>query len=135
MKIKRNWKDQFVYRLGGDYNVVPGILALRAGVNFETRGVSPSYQSIDAFPARRVGLHGGLTFRIGSLDLSFAYGHLYQEKIRVLHTDARDPTGTKRSPDRAELRAASPDVNTRVVNAGVYNVSWNVFSIGLNQRF
>ncbi len=135
MSIKRYWKDQFVYRVGGDYNVIPGVLALRAGWNLETRGVSPAYQTVDAFPSRRMGIHGGLTWRIGRIDLSVAYGHLFQENIYALNQDATDPTGKRPSKDRADLQASSPDPNTRVVNAGSYRVSWDIISLGMNQRF
>ncbi len=134
MGIKRAWKDQFVYRVGGDFNVIPGVLALRAGWNLETRGVSPSYQSIDAFPSRRMGFHGGLTWRIGSIDLSLAYAHLFQETINVLHADAVDSNG-KLTSDRAGLPASPLDPASKTINAGTYRVSWDVFSIGMNQRF
>ncbi len=134
MSLKRSWKDQFVYRIGGDVNVIPGVLALRAGWNLETRGVSPAFQAIDAFPSRRMGIHGGLTWRIGSFDLSLAYAHLFQETINVLHADAVDSSG-KPAKDRSGLQASSPDPNTKTVNAGTYRVSWDVFSIGMNQRF
>ncbi len=134
MSLKRSWKDQFVYRVGGDVNVIPGVLALRAGWNLETRGVSPSYQGIDAFPSRRMGLHGGLTWRIGSIDLSFAYAHLFQETINVLHANATDANG-ELSADRAGVAASPLDPASAKINAGTYRVSWDVFSIGMHQRF
>jgi len=139
MKLKRAWKDQFAYRIGGDFNVIPGVLTVRAGWSLETRGINPSYQSVDAFPARRMGLHGGLTWRIGKkIDLSFAYAHLSQETIRVLHNDSIPPgpaLDEDLEKDEAGLRLSPLDPNARAINAGTYAVAWDVFSIGLNQRF
>jgi long-subunit fatty acid transport protein len=128
MALRRDWKNQYVFRLGADVNVIPSVLSLRAGYNFETRGVTPALQSIDAFPSKRQGLHAGLTWRIGSWDLSAAYAHLFQEQIRVL------PYGVI-NKDAADMRASSPSSDTVAVNAGVYDVSWDVFSLGMNKRF
>ncbi len=134
MNIRRNWKNQHVFRVGGDYNVIPGILALRAGWNLETRGVDPAFQGVDAFPSRRMGVHGGLTWRIRSIDISLAYAHLFQETIQVVHRDAVDAQGNA-LPDRAGVKSSALDSSSLEVNAGTYRVSWDVFSIGMTQRF
>jgi hypothetical protein len=140
MALKRYWKDQYVFRVGSDVNVIPGVLALRAGYNFETRGVTPSFQSVDAFPSQRQGIHAGLTWRVGSFDLSVAYAHLMQEQIRVLPYGlaAKECSGDadcKPRKDSAQLAASSPQEGAIPVNAGVYDVSWDVFSLGMTQHF
>ncbi|HEX7480833.1 MAG TPA: hypothetical protein VF331_23730 [Polyangiales bacterium] len=93
-RIDKRWKDQISARLGGSYNVLPGLLALSAGVHYENRGVDPSYMQIDYWPVQRVGLHGGLTIRVaGTTDLVFSYAHMIQETIVVgapLHEEASD---------------------------------------------
>jgi long-subunit fatty acid transport protein len=128
MTLRRDWKNQYVFRVGADVNIIPGVFTVRAGYNFETRGVTPALQSIDAFPSQRQGIHAGLTWRVGRFDLSAAYAHLFQEQIRVL------PYGTT-GKDAADTRASSPSSDTVAVNAGVYDVSWDVFSIGGNMHF
>ncbi len=140
MKLKREWRDQYVVRVGTDVNVIPAVLALRAGYNFETRGVTPAFQAIDSFPSQRQGIHGGLTFRIGAWDLSAAYAHMFQEQIRVLPYGLVETSCNGRDEcipraDSAQLAAGSPNEGTVAVNAGVYDVSWDVFSLGLTKRW
>jgi len=60
----RGYKDVFGVRVGGDYNVVPDRLALRAGAFFETSALDAKYQSIDFAAAARFGLALGATYRI-----------------------------------------------------------------------
>jgi long-subunit fatty acid transport protein len=82
--IEKNWKDQLSVRMGGTYNVLPGMLGLSAGAHYETRGVDPSYAQIDFFPFQRVGLHAGVIVRVmSSLDLVFSYAHIFQEELVV----------------------------------------------------
>ncbi len=79
----RHLKDQVVVRLGGSYAIVPRALAVNAGVYYETRGVDPSYASIDAMPFARVGTGVGVVWRVGQFDLMAAYGHVFSETIVV----------------------------------------------------
>jgi hypothetical protein len=55
-----------------------------AGMHYENRGIDPSYMQIDFWPVSRVGLHGGITFRVlGTTDIVFSYAHIFQEDIVV----------------------------------------------------
>ena len=45
--VPHDFRDVYGIRLGGDYNVLPDRLALRAGGFFETNGQNPLYQNID----------------------------------------------------------------------------------------
>ena len=126
LTIPHRWKNQLGLRLGGDVNVVRGLLALRAGVSYESRGVDPSYAQTDFLPAARTGLHGGATVRLGAIDVSVGYAHLFQETITA------NPVGS--GADEAKLRQVAPDGNGRVINAGRYTGSWNVVSLGVGAR-
>ena len=46
--MPRDWQDTFGVRAGGEYNVLPSVLALRVGVSYETRAVPVEYMNIDA---------------------------------------------------------------------------------------
>jgi hypothetical protein len=82
--IDKRWKDQVSVRLGGTYNVVPALFGISAGAHYETRGVDPAYMQIDFWPVSRVGLHGGLTFRVhGTTDIVVSYAHIFQETLVV----------------------------------------------------
>jgi hypothetical protein len=77
-------RDQLTLRAGGEYNLFPGLLALRAGVSYETRGQDPEMLNILQYMLGRTGLHGGLTLRVaGKTDISIAYGRFFHESIRL----------------------------------------------------
>jgi long-subunit fatty acid transport protein len=78
-------QDQISLRLGGDYNIIPNVFAVRAGVSYEGRGADPSYARPPyGLPFERLGLHTGLTWRLdGRTDLTFAFAHFFQETIKV----------------------------------------------------
>jgi hypothetical protein len=82
--IQKRWQDQISVRVGGTYNVLPGVLGISAGAHYETRGVDADYMQIDFFPLQRVGLHGGVIVRVASsLDLVVSYAHIFQEDLVV----------------------------------------------------
>ncbi len=127
--IPHRWSDQLSIRLGGDWNVVPGLFAVRAGASFETQGVNDAFAGLDFLPGMRLGLHVGATVRLGGrLDLSIAYAHMFQWDIEV----------TRQEANLAAVSASSTmpglvvDGTDRVVNAGTYEVGMNVLSLGLN---
>jgi hypothetical protein len=84
VKTELGGEDQLTVRAGGDYNVLPGLLALRAGVSYETRGQDPSMLNILGYMLGRTGVHAGLTLRVaGKTDVSFGYAHFIHEDIRL----------------------------------------------------
>lgn len=71
-------------RFGGDYNVLPDRLTLRAGAFFETRAADSVYQNVDFDAADRFGVAAGGTYRIHlgvektqALEFMLAYGHVF----------------------------------------------------------
>jgi long-subunit fatty acid transport protein len=123
--IPHNWQDQLSVRLGGDYNLIPGMAALRAGVSFETRGVDPTLVNLDFLPAQRFGVHTGLTVRLGRTDINLAYAHIFQETIEV-------------APGNAALRqtaAVDPAMMASIINAGTYTANFDAFAVGVNYHF
>jgi hypothetical protein len=92
----RGYKDVIGVRVGGDVNVLPDKLALRAGGFFETNGQDRKYQNLDFAGSSRVGFGLGGTYRIhlgssrgstSALELMIGYGHVF--------------FGTQRNDDRA----------------------------------
>lgn len=90
--IDKRWKDQISLRVGSTYNVLPGLFSVMGGVHYENRGVDPAYMQIDFWPVQRIGLHGGVTFRLfGTTDLVVSYAHIFDETMVVAapsHLDA-----------------------------------------------
>jgi long-subunit fatty acid transport protein len=82
--VEKHWKDQISIRLGGTFNVVPGLFGVSAGAHYENRGVDPDFMQIDFWPLARVGLHTGVIVRAGeSIDFVLAYAHIFQETLVV----------------------------------------------------
>lgn len=82
--IQKRWRDQVSVRVGGTYNVLPGLLGVSAGAHYETRGVDPSHMQVDFWPLSRVGVHGGVIVRVANaIDLVLAYAHVFQETLVV----------------------------------------------------
>lgn len=141
LNIRHKWKNQFIVRVGGDYNVVPGIAALRAGLSYESDGVTDGFEQIDFLPFRRVGLHLGGTIRIADrFDISIAYAHLFQETTDV-RGDFCVPNGGPAPEDpRCLYRATTynppvPEDQRVVANAGIIKSSVNLLSLELDYAF
>jgi hypothetical protein len=81
--VERHTLDVVTVRLGGSLNVLPGRLQLSLGGFFQTRGVEPSYASIDSFGFQRAGLGFGVLVRAGHFDLTAAFAHIFSEVLTV----------------------------------------------------
>ncbi len=80
--IGKHWKNQLSFRLGGSWNIVPGVFGISLGGSHETRGIDPAFMQIDYWPVSRTGLHAGVKFRVsGKIDVVASYAHFFQETI------------------------------------------------------
>jgi len=87
-QIRKHWNDQISARVGGTYNLFPGLFGISAGAHYENRGVDPAYMQLDAWPLSRFGVHFGVVMRIAhSIDLVAAYSHIFQETLIVQAPD------------------------------------------------
>ncbi|MFW6049556.1 MAG: OmpP1/FadL family transporter [Myxococcota bacterium] len=125
--LAQRWKTQVGVRVGGDYNVVPGVFAVRGGFSFESQGVEKGYEQLNFQPWRRVGLHLGATVRIANrVDLSATYAHIFQ------------PDRTVSVQDAQYRRAAGGDAteeDASIQNAGTFTANYDVLILGASARF
>jgi hypothetical protein len=93
-------KTQLSLRLGGDYNILPGLLSVRIGLSYESNGQDPSYLDPENYMLGRIGLHAGLTLRVAEkTDISLGYVHFIQEDVALTvnpasplpSVDSKDP--------------------------------------------
>lgn len=98
INVERHTRDVMTVRLGGSFNVLPGKLQVSAGCFYQTRGVDPSYASIDSFGFQRVGLSLGLLFRAGRFDLMAAFAHVFSEDMIVAPPDHEARTAATDDP-------------------------------------
>ncbi|GAB5547483.1 MAG: hypothetical protein SangKO_072430 [Sandaracinaceae bacterium] len=152
LPLPHGWNDQFSARLGGDWNVVPGTVALRAGTHFETSGINGRFQTQDVLPGMRFGLHLGATFRadlgFSVADFSIAYAHIFQFTETITADDANyrhiAAQGTEDQctgdaaydPNRPVTdRGCYPQGFGNPVNAGTYAAEFNVVSASVRLHF
>jgi long-subunit fatty acid transport protein len=122
--IPHHWRDTFGVRAGGDYNAVPGLLALRLGVSYETRAVPVEYMNIDAFPVAKLGLHVGGTLAFERVKLSVGYAHVFFQPVDVGVGAGRVPEIVSQQPNQAQA-----------VNEGYYQAALDVVSLQANLEF
>jgi long-subunit fatty acid transport protein len=124
--IPHNWKNVFGVRFGGDFVVIPGFVAVRAGGFFETNGQDPAYMNPDFHVGYRVGVGGGGSVRVGPVDISAAYQHTFFEPL--------DNGGD------GNVKGLSGDATTGYrsqhnVNGGRLTSSLNEIALGATYRF
>jgi hypothetical protein len=124
--IPHEWKDVLGVRLGGDFVVLPGRLALRAGGFFETKGQDDEYLNLDFHMGTKGGISGGATVRVGPVDVSAAYQHTFY--------------GALDNGGRGAVPALSGDASTgfrsrQFVNGGRLESSLNEVALGGTLRF
>jgi long-chain fatty acid transport protein len=132
--VPHQFKDVFGVRLGGDYNVLPDKLALRAGAFLETSAASVQFQNIDFMSGRRIGFALGGTYRIhlseepkaNAVELSFGYGHMFVSDLSNTNPSA---------PGLLALQGTVPYHTAWAANLGTISNSLNVFNVGASYRF
>jgi long-chain fatty acid transport protein len=149
----RQYRDVFGIRVGGDYNVVPDKLALRAGAYIETAAAREQFQHLDFPASQRIGFALGGTYRIrlgsdpartDAIEIMAGYGHtFFAEQSRTnpnatgIGALAGAPcpqdatvTGPNRCSDGTQrYRTAWP------VNLGTITNAMNVINVGVAYRF
>jgi long-subunit fatty acid transport protein len=155
--IRSALSDVMGVRVGGDYNVIPGRLALRAGFSFETAGASPNLAQIHLPSYAGVSVHGGVTFRWRWLDITAGYAHIfYFDNVAETGTRSITTPGNPAEPNpdnRVQLDPAvrNPPNNggcstgtcvdsmrgpgAYTINRGTYTASQNSFNIAFGLRF
>ena len=146
--VKHGFRDVFGVRLGGDYNVLPDQLALRAGAFFETQAANSVYQNIDFDGADRFGVAVGGTYRLkmGSdkqhaLDLMAGYGHVFFGTLSNNNPNAQGvPALVGISCSSGQINGPCPDGGQRYrtpwpINLGTITSSINVINVGVSYRF
>ncbi|MDB4942592.1 MAG: hypothetical protein JWP97_2126 [Labilithrix sp.] len=149
---KRSYKDVIGVRVGGDYNVLPDRLAVRAGAFYESSAVNPAYQNIDFIASSRFGLNVGASYRLrlgqgektSAIELMLGYGHVFfadQERTDPSASGAPGLAGTSCNgstavPSTQQCADGNPRYRTKwPVNLGTITSAVNVINVGASYRF
>ncbi len=120
-------------RIGSDVNIVPGVVALRAGVSYENGAQSDRLSILHIASFDTYSVHGGASFRWRAWTLNVGYGHFF-------FADLDSSRGTR--PVAGPMGAIS-QMNCAqgagqggcTVNRGVFSGNVNTLSASLNARF
>jgi long-chain fatty acid transport protein len=149
------YRDVFGVRVGGDYNVLPDRLAIRAGGFYQSRGQDKQYQNVEFAAAQNFGLAIGGTYRIrfggysednektNALELSLGYGHVFysdQDNNNPQAEGFRGLAGTACNPASTIAGNTCPDGQQKYrmnwpVNLGTITNQINVINVGVSYRF
>jgi hypothetical protein len=120
-ELRQNWKTQVGVMLGADYNVLPGRLAVRAGVSYENDGIEPGSERTGFLPWSRISFAVGLTLRVERLEVSMAYQHMQFFK-------------RSNTEEEANMRQTTL-TGGNVINAGTFTARGDVVSLSMAYRF
>ncbi len=139
--IEKNFRDTISVRLGGDYNVIPHWLTLRAGFFYESPAVRKGYAFLDAFSFHRFGPSGGFSLHLGKVDFAMAYTWLAQNVLVVSEAESKVYQQMPGSP------CQPPYTNTSLcnehylgqpsasANAGTYQANYHLMNASLSVSF
>ena len=129
--LPKNWKDTVSVRLGGDVNVVPKYLTLRAGGFFETAAAENNFSHIDFPSFRRGGI--GVGFSAGAKGAYFTVGymHVFQEKREVTERTGKvfQQRPLAPCPDRCNMLSGVP------ATAGTFTSRYDLLTFGIDLKF
>ncbi|HVU03723.1 MAG TPA: hypothetical protein VHE30_18320 [Polyangiaceae bacterium] len=138
------YRNSYGARLGGQWNAIPNLFAIRAGGWFESRSQDPRYLTIQPVGAARFGFGGGVVVRYRFLDVSVGYqrhltlgldNHGEGELRAPAAVRASDPFDARREPDSVPAADRREFRTEHAVNGGRVSFDAHVFSIGLVARF
>lgn len=137
LTIRSALADVIGVRIGGDYNVVPGRLAVRAGFSMESRGASPDLAQIHLPAYSGMSVHAGATYRFGRrVGVSLGFGHFFFNDNNAA-TAQRAVTVPSPQLDPATACATSNSIGAGgcQINRGLYTASMTSGSVALHLFF
>ena len=121
--------DTVGLRVGGDYMVLPGRLAVRAGGWYEPDVQRPEFINVALLASQRIGISGGAQLRIEFVDVELAAMHVMFDEV--------DNGGNGRVLAVSGDAGATPTPNRSAypVNGGKVSRSATILSLGATARF
>ena len=121
---KKNWKDTYSVRFGGDWIFMNGDLRLSGGIFYESGAIPDEYFDISIVDSDKVGGGLGVVYKLKdmSLNLAFSYIDFYK----------RDIKNSKVHPGNALMEDYPEDF---IVGNGVFDTDMFIFSSGISYKF
>ncbi|MCP4680374.1 MAG: hypothetical protein GY854_33800 [Deltaproteobacteria bacterium] len=137
-KVPMHFRDTYSVRLGGDVEVWPEHIAVRAGGYYQSSAYPENNETFSLFApfGEQIGVGGGLTWHACDfLDVNAAYLHVFQFDVTVDEGIVQQMALPYRemNPETGETAAEIETGN--IVNNGTYEVSMNIFGVSLEGHF
>jgi long-subunit fatty acid transport protein len=131
VRIEKNWRDTVSVRLGGDVNVIPNHLTLRAGGFWESGAVPNNYSHLDFPSFNRGGIGAGVTGGARGVYLSVGFMQVFQEARQVdeLYGRVYQQRPIAPCPDACNGLSGVP------ANAGTFRSGFQLLNLGIEFRF
>ena len=139
--IEKHWQDTLALHVGGDYQVVPERLSLRAGAMLASALAGPAYAHVDFPSAPRLGAGlGASVFLPRGVELALGYEVQRQASTRVSEGKARvyqiaPGSGCQPPYDSTACHPAYLGRPAPAVNAGSYRALSHMASLDVSYRF
>ncbi len=150
--VPTGFQDVFGVRVGGDYNVLPDQLAIRAGAYYQTAAQGSSQdQNIVFAVGNEVGIAAGGTYRIhlskeqkNALEVSLGIGHTFiasssnngPKGIEGLSGTPCNSAGGNQAGSNGNCTDGNKQYRTEwAVNLGTITNAFTQINVGLNYRF
>ena len=127
LSIPKAWQDSVSVRLGSGINLVDEVLEVSLGALVEEGAVPDNYTHLDYPSFDRLGLATGVVWDLGGYRLSASYMHIFQETRTVTESRGKQFQQRPLHPCPEECEGLSGVV----ANAGTFESSYDLFSIGL----
>ncbi len=122
MSIDREMQDVWSLHLGGEYDVLPKRLTVRAGYRFESSSMPDKTLTVLTPDGDKHMITAGLGLRLGRYRLDVGYAHVFQ------------PDRTVTTSASLQLNPIYPNTAVPVGN-GTYAVATDIVSAGVEARF
>ncbi len=139
--VPKKWRDTVSVRVGGDYNLLPDRLALRAGVYYESAATDERYAYVDFFSGHRLGASAGTSVMFHGVDISLSYTYVFEFPMTVSETEGhiyqQVPGSTCESPYTNSNLCHDQYLGqpAPVVNAGTYIANYHLASLSVSYGF
>ncbi len=131
LRLDKQWKDTVSVRLGGDYNVIPTHLTLRAGGYWESAASSASFSHLDFPSFMRGGIGAGITAGGRGVYGTIGFLHVFQQTQQTDELAAKvfQQRPLRPCPDRCGGASGVP------ANAGRFTSRYEILNLGIELRF
>jgi hypothetical protein len=131
LRLGKGWRDTVSVRLGGDVNVIPKHLTLRAGGYFESGATPRAFSHLDFPSFMRGGLGAGLTAGGRGVYGTVGFLHVFQEAREVTELEGKvfQQRPVRPCPDECGGASGVP------ANAGRFTSRYEILNVGIELRF